>query len=49
MIRDITRGITNKMPDIKIELTIIDPEEIAAQQAAAAAAAHQAKGGNKKK
>jgi hypothetical protein len=46
IIKDVTRGITNKMPDTKIELTIIDPEEIAAQQAAAAA---QAKGGAKKK
>lgn len=36
MIRDITKGITNKMSDLQIELVIIDPEEIAAAQAAAA-------------
>ena len=47
IIRDVTKGITNKMGDIKIELVIIDPEEIAAQQAAQAAA--QAKPGAKKK
>ena len=38
IIRDVTRGITNKMPEMKLELVIIDPEEIAAAQAAAAAA-----------
>eukprot|EP00347_Sterkiella_histriomuscorum_P017342 403349752 len=37
-IRDVTRGITNKMPDVKVELLIIDPEEILAQQQAAALA-----------
>jgi hypothetical protein len=37
IIRDVTKGLQNKMPDIKIELVIIDPEEIAAQQAALAA------------
>jgi hypothetical protein len=29
-IRDVTKGITNKMNDLKIELTVIDTEEIAA-------------------
>ena len=46
IIRDITKGISNKMEDVTIELTIIDPEEIAAQQAALAT---QVKGGAKKK
>lgn len=51
LIRDVTRGIAEdkKMPEQKIELVIIDPEELAAQQAAAAAAAAGAKGGAKKK
>ncbi len=30
-ITDVTRGITNKMPEVKVEITIIDPEEILAQ------------------
>jgi hypothetical protein len=39
IIRDVTIGIATdkKMPEQKIELTIIDPEELAAQQAALAA------------
>ncbi len=35
IIKDVTKGITNKMNDIKVELVIIDPEELAAQAAAA--------------
>lgn len=48
VVRDITVGIANdkKMPEQRIELTIMDPEELAAQQAALAA---QAKGPPKKK
>jgi hypothetical protein len=30
LVRDVTKNVTNKMHDIKIELVIIDPEEIAA-------------------
>jgi hypothetical protein len=30
IVKDVTKGITNKMNTIKIELVIIDPEEIAA-------------------
>ena len=49
LIHDVTEGIPleKRMPTQKIELVIIDPEELAAQQAAAAAA--QAKGGPAKK
>ena len=36
IIRDVTKGITNRMPEIRIELVIIDPEEIAAREAALA-------------
>ena len=48
IIRDVTVGIMpeKRMPENKIELTIIDPEELAAQQAAAA---EKAKGPAKKK
>ena len=30
LIKDVTKGITKKMNDLKVELTIIDPEELAA-------------------
>ena len=46
VIRDVTVGIEKRMPEQRIELNIIDPEELAAQQAALAA---QAKGPPKKK
>lgn len=46
VIRDVTIGIEKRMPEQRIELNIIDPEELAAQQAALAA---QAKGPPKKK
>ena len=48
IIRDVTVGILpeKRMNEVRIELTIIDPEELAAQQAALAA---QAKGPAKKK
>ena len=43
-VRDITKSIDNKMADVKIELTIHDPQEAAAQaQAAAQAKAAPAK------
>jgi hypothetical protein len=29
-VRDVTRGVQNKMSDLKIELVIVDPEEILA-------------------
>ena len=50
IISDVTQGIApeKRMLEQKIELVVIDPEELAAQQAAAAAAAG-AKGGAKKK
>lgn len=44
-VRDITKSVENKMSEVKIELVIIDPEEIAAQAQAAA----QAKPGPGKK
>ncbi len=31
IIRDITKGVLNKMEDTRVELVIIDPEEILAQ------------------
>lgn len=31
IVRDITKGVQNKMKDMKIELVIIDPVELAAQ------------------
>jgi hypothetical protein len=30
LVRDVTRGVQNKMSDLKIELVIVDPEEILA-------------------
>lgn len=49
VVRDITQGIApeKRMQEQRIELVVIDPEELAAQQAAAAAAAG-AKGAKKK-
>ena len=49
IVRDITKGIApeKRMQEQRIELVVIDPEELAAQQAAAAAAAG-AKGAKKK-
>jgi len=30
IINDVTKGVTNKMQEVRVELVIIDPEELAA-------------------